>query len=199
MIYASEHANRAPWGMSFLAEPREVSGLRKALRVRLALWGLPDLVEAAQTCVTELTSNVITHVGIGTPATLAVSMEGTYLRIEMRDPDARALPTLLDSGCDAESGRGMALIDAVTDHRWGVILRGDSKVVWCELAMGLASGSGHESGPPTAGRLDVAEAEKVAIDLIGDLLHWLRARGCDPSEAWDRAHARFRADIGTAD
>ncbi|MGB8946880.1 MAG: ATP-binding protein [Streptomyces sp.] len=199
MIYASEYATRGPWGMSFLAEPREVPGLRAALRMRLALWGLSDLAEAAQTCVTELTSNVITHVGIGTPATLVLSAGGAYLRIEMHDPDARALPTLLDSGFDSESGRGMALIDAVTDRRWGVSLRRDSKVVWCELVMGLVSKGGEASGPPVMGRLEVAGAEQVAIDLIGDLLHWLRARGCDPGETLDRAHMRFVAEVGTAE
>ncbi|MER8070113.1 hypothetical protein ABTZ59_17675 [Streptomyces sp. NPDC094034] len=40
----------------------------------------------------------------------------------------------------------MALVNAITD-RWGVILRGDSKVTWCELATVLSSGSDHVGGP----------------------------------------------------
>ncbi|MGW0315492.1 ATP-binding protein [Streptomyces flavidovirens] len=217
MIYVDECVKWKPWGLPFYAEPCEIAGLRSALRRHLTLWGLPELVESAQICVTELVSNVINHVGGGTPTTLAVSMSDTYLRIEMRDPDTRALPTLLHAEFDAESGRGMALVDAVTD-RWGVILRADSKVVWCELATDLTSPNGHTGGPrvqhaegylslydigrhplPTSsGRVSAAVAEEAAIDLIADLLHWLRAHGCDPDDALDKAQTHFEAELGMA-
>ncbi|MFD5700105.1 ATP-binding protein [Streptomyces lasiicapitis] len=215
MIYASEFGGRDPWGRSFAAEPCEVAGLRRAVWMRLTLWGLPEVVEAAQMCVTELTSNVIKHVGAGTPVTLTISMAGTFVRVEMLDPDARALPTLLAPGRDAESGRGMALVDAITDHRWGVIPREASKVVWCELATDLVPSADHTEGPRAAraeghlalygaersglvspsGRLGVAVAEETAIDLIADLLHWLQAHGCDPDEALDRAQMHFEAEV----
>lgn len=205
---------RKSWELPFLAEPEEVAGLRRVLRLHLTLWGLPELVESAQICVTELTSNVIRHVGDGTPTTLAVSMSGTYLRIELHDPDTRALPTLLSADCEVESGRGMTLVNAVTD-RWGVILRGDCKVVWCELATNLTDPNGHTGGPRVAhteaylslygtarpprpfnsSRLSVAVAEEAAIDLIADVLHWLRAHGCDPDEALDRAQMHFEGEL----
>ncbi|MEU8886838.1 ATP-binding protein [Streptomyces sp. NPDC048442] len=204
---------RKPWELPFCAEPKEAAGVRRVLALHLTLWGLPELIDAAQICATELTSNVIKHVGPGTPATLAVSMNGTYLRVELHDPDTRALPTLLDAENDEESGRGMALVDAVTD-RWGVTLRADTKVVWCELATSLTAENGHASSPrvsraeehltlyrpashlhsPATGRLGTAIAEEAAIDLIADLLHWLRAHGCDPDEALDRAQVHFEAD-----
>lgn len=214
MIYASDCVRRKPWDLSFEAEPCEIAGLRRVLRLHLTLWGLPELVESAQICVTELASNVIKHVGVGTPVTLAVSMRGTYLRVELHDPDTRALPTLLDAECEAESGRGITLVDAVTD-RWGVSLRADSKVVWCELATDLTDPNGHTGGPRVAhaeeylalygtarhprptgsGRLSVAVAEEAAIDLIADLLHWLRAHGCDPDDTLDRAQTHFEAEL----
>lgn len=68
---------RKPWDLAFLAEPEEVAALRRLVRIHLGLWGLHELVDAAQLCVSELVSNVITHVGPGTPTTLAVSMKGT--------------------------------------------------------------------------------------------------------------------------
>ncbi|WP_443068933.1 ATP-binding protein [Streptomyces sp. NBC_01361] len=217
-MHAGECVRRDPWGVSFLAEPREVAGLRRTMKMRLILWGLSELVEAAQVCVTELASNVIKHVGVGTPATLVVSMDGTYLRIEVRDPDARALPTLRDAALDSESGRGMALIEAAVEGRWGVVLRGDSKAVWCELATTLTAQNGHASGPPVmraerhlllygAARprwmtdsqyVGVAVAEESAIDLIADLLHWLRAHGCDPDEVLDRAQMHFEAEADSS-
>ncbi|NUL03674.1 ATP-binding protein [Streptomyces lunaelactis] len=208
---------RKAWELPFLAEAEEVAGLRRVMRLHLGLWGLPDLVHAAQLCVSELVTNIIKHVGAGTPTTLAVSMSGTYLRIELHDPDARALPTLLSAECEAESGRGMTIVDAVTD-RWGVILRADSKVVWCELATDLTAPNGHSGGQrvtraeerlalysaalhPQAigsGRLGAAVVEESAIDLIADILHWLRAHGCDPDETLDRAQTRFEFETGIA-
>ncbi|MGX1882724.1 ATP-binding protein [Streptomyces sp. NPDC055287] len=208
---------RKAWELPFLAEAEEVAGLRRVMALHLRLWGLSELTDVAQLCVTELVTNVLSHVGPGTPTTLAVSMAGTRLRIEIRDPDARALPTLLAATDGDESGRGMAIIDALTD-RWGIILRADSKVTWCELPTTLPTPTGHTGGRrvtraemflalycgathPTldpTGPLGAAVAEETAIDLIADLLHWLRAHGFDPDETLDRAQTHFEEEFRAA-
>ncbi|MER7998609.1 hypothetical protein [Streptomyces sp. NPDC095613] len=125
----------------------------------------------------------------------------------------RALPALLSASDEAEGGRGLSLVDA-TAERWGVILRGDSKVTWCELATELTSHDGHTDRPEVIrsealltlssrrgilvpyrhGRLSVEAAQEAAIGVVVDLLHWLRAHGCDPDEALDRAQARFEGE-----
>ncbi|WP_055525260.1 ATP-binding protein [Streptomyces graminilatus] len=206
--------SRKPWDLHFLAEPEEVAGLRRVLRVHLGLWGLDELIDAAQLCVTELVTNVITHVGPGTPTTLAVSMKDTHLRIVVYDPDTRALPVLLSQGVNSESGRGMELVTCTAD-RWGVQLLADRKVTWCELSTTLTSPNGRCEGPqvtragevlglynrvtlpPTAdsGRLSAAVAEEAAINAIADLLHWLRAHGHDADDALDRAQMHFEAEV----
>ncbi|MEU9455283.1 ATP-binding protein [Streptomyces sp. NPDC048277] len=206
---------RRPWDLSFSAQPAEVAALRRLLRIHLGLWGLAELTDAAQLCLSELVSNVITHVGSGTPTTLAVSMSGTYLRIEVHDPDTRALPCLIDSTDDAESGRGMAIVSAMSE-RWGVQLLPDRKITWVELASGLTAANGHGKDVrvsratsclhlynagllthlPGSTRLSAVAAEEVAIDVIADLLHWLRAHGHDADEALDRAQMQFEADTG---
>jgi anti-sigma regulatory factor (Ser/Thr protein kinase) len=206
--------SRKAWEILFPEEACEVAGLRRAMRLHLQLWGLSELADRAELCVTELVSNVITHVGHGTPVTLTVSMKSTHLRIEVRDPDARALPTLVSARADEESGRGMALIDALTD-RWGVVLSGSSEITWCEFATTLTGTHGHAGGsrvtqaeafvmlywashhPKCAdvGTASVAVAEEAAIDLMADVLHWLRAHGCDPDEALDRAQMHFDAEL----
>jgi anti-sigma regulatory factor (Ser/Thr protein kinase) len=145
---------RKPWDLAFTAEPAEVAALRRIMRLHLGVWGLHDVTEEAQLCVSELVANVITHVGHGTPATLAVSMSGTHLRIEVHDPDTCALPTLVDADSDAEGGRGMALVDAVAE-RWGVQLRPDRKVTWCELTTGLSEPNSHRPSRR------IARAERV--------------------------------------
>ncbi|MFB7334617.1 ATP-binding protein [Streptomyces adustus] len=208
--------SRRPWSLPFTAEPEEVAALRRIVRFHLELWGLHGVIDAAQLCVSELVSNVINHVGIGTPATLVVSMSGTRVRVEVHDPGIRALPALLDAAPDAEAGRGMALVGAVTD-RWGVLLQAERKVTWCELATELPSVGGH-SGGARVNRVEAllsaygrAEArlrlvgsgapgvvEERAIGLIVDVLHWFRAHGHDTDEALDRAQTHFEAEISKA-
>ncbi|MFJ7296865.1 ATP-binding protein [Streptomyces collinus] len=203
---------RKPWDIAFTAEPAEVAALRRILRLHLGIWGLQHLVDGAQLCVSELVSNVITHVGPGTPATLSVSMKGTHLRIEVHDPDTRALPTLRDASTESEEGRGMALVDAVAD-RWGVLLHPDRKVTWCELATKLTSPHGHVEAPgvmraeallglyaaaqlpcgTNAGRLSMSMAQEAVIDVLTDFLHWLRAHGCDADDVLDCAQTQFEA------
>ncbi|MFD7336521.1 ATP-binding protein [Streptomyces violascens] len=202
--------DRKAWDLPFMAEPKELAALRRIMRLHLTMWGLPHVVESAQLCVTELVANVITHVGPQTPTTLAVSMNGNLLRIEVIDPDTRALPTLLAAGADDESGRGMALVEA-TAERWGVVLRADAKVTWCELATGVESSAGHVDlpqvdkaeallalycwagcpGAPGAGTQSVSVGERAAIGMISDLLHWLLHHGCDPDAALDHAVAQL--------
>ncbi|MDX3711256.1 ATP-binding protein [Streptomyces europaeiscabiei] len=210
--------SRKAWDLHFLAEPEEVAALRRVLRVHLALWGLDELIDVAQLCVSELVSNVITHVGPGTPTTLAVSMRGTRLRIEVHDPDARTLPTLVSAGVNSETGRGMNLVTFTSD-RWGVQLLADRKVTWCEFSTGLTSPNGHtpmpgvtraeallgfysaaeQPGEGNHGRLGVALAEEAVIDVIADLLHWLRVHGRDADDALDRAQMHFEAQVGVVD
>ncbi|MFI2200671.1 ATP-binding protein [Streptomyces sp. NPDC020192] len=205
---------RKPWELPFLAEPEEVAALRRVLRTSLGLWGLSELTDAAQLCVSELVSNVITHVGRGAPATLAVSMSGTYLRIEIQDAGTKVLPTLVEAADDAESGRGMLLVTAHCD-RWGVQLLHDRKVTWVELATSLSTPHGHSRSvhvsraenvlgfyqmrhpvrPAASGRLIATAAETAAVEAIADLLHWLRAHGHDADEVLDRAQSRFEADM----
>ncbi len=201
------------WVVEFEAHEAEVAVLRRNVRACLGAWGLRDLVDEAQLCVSEFVANVITHVGAGTPTTLAVELNGTTLRIEVHDPDTSVLPALVAADLESEGGRGMALVGAIAD-RWGVHLCADRKVTWCELATGLPPVSGHEgclrmtrvetviglygAGQPKRGpgsaRLGVTEGEEAAICVVTDLLHWLSAHGRDADDVLDRAQIRFEAE-----
>ncbi|MFE3928593.1 ATP-binding protein [Streptomyces sp. YIM B13508] len=213
-----EAAHIPLWRVQFLAEPEEVSALRADVRVRLRDWGVREAIDAAQLCVSELVSNVITHVGRGTPASLTLSLGDARLRLEVRDPDTRVLPTLMEATEDAENGRGMTLIDALSD-RWGVDLHRDGKVTWCEIVAapvapqsgGVGSTSvaraekmlssysdGRLSTGPRHSRIGALATEAAAIDLISDLLHWLRAHGHDADDILDRAQTHFEAELGAA-
>ncbi|CAL9296158.1 hypothetical protein SUDANB148_02583 [Streptomyces sp. SudanB148_2056] len=213
-----EAAHSPLWRVQFLAEPEEVAALRMDVRARLREWGIQEVIDAAQLCVSELVSNVITHVGPGTPVSLFLSLRDARLRIEVRDPDAGVLPTLVRAMEDAENGRGMALVDASSD-RWGVDVHRDGKVTWCEIVTvpevpqgGDVGGtrvaraekmlSSYGDGRLTSGarhsRIGALATEAAAIDLISDLLHWLRAHGHDADDVLDRAQTHFEAELGAA-
>ncbi|MEV0224165.1 ATP-binding protein [Streptomyces sp. NPDC050704] len=114
--------------LDLLAFPKAVPDLRHAIRRRLG-----EPCDDVQLCVTELVGNVVRHVGEGTPVRVRVMRAGEgRIRVEVADPDPRALPVLLCATGDDESGRGLALLDAVA-LRWGVEQGAAGKTVWCEL------------------------------------------------------------------
>ncbi|MFF0448175.1 ATP-binding protein [Streptomyces sp. NPDC004609] len=206
--------SRKAFELPFLAEARELVALRRITRLHLNHWGLPGLIDAAQLCVSELVGNVIRHIGDETPTTLRLAMNNTRLRIEVQDPDPRVLPTVLSARAEDESGRGLALVEGMAAC-WGVILRDDSKVTWCELETSLTSPRGHVSKPgiaraeallilygairrPEAAQergLDPAVVEESAIDVLADVLQWLRAHGRDAEAAMDRAHMHCENEL----
>ncbi|MEU2336006.1 ATP-binding protein [Streptomyces sp. NPDC006654] len=110
-----------------LATPEAVPELRRSLHTHSF---------DVRLCATELLTNVIDHVGEGTPVMVRVTHGQTsrdHVRIEVTDPDPRILPVLLSATETEESGRGLTLLTALTD-RWGVDHRPDGKTVWCELS-----------------------------------------------------------------
>ncbi|MGC9382449.1 ATP-binding protein [Streptomyces sp. MH13] len=94
-----------------------------------------------QLCASELVTNVIQHLGEGIPVTVRVWCDGGGpTRLEVTDPDPCALPVLRAAvGVEEESGRGLALLDALT-VRWGVTQGPSHKTVWCEVREGPSDG-----------------------------------------------------------
>ncbi|WP_037856955.1 ATP-binding protein [Streptomyces sp. NRRL S-31] len=99
-------------------------------------------------CATELLTNVIDHLGEGTPVTVRVigtAAEHGRVRVEVTDPAPDSPPVLRSAAGWEESGRGLALVDALAE-RWGVDVGPDRKTVWCELV-----GDGRADGRPVSG------------------------------------------------
>ncbi|MGW1745874.1 ATP-binding protein [Streptomyces sp. NPDC002092] len=103
---------------------------------QLHAWGLP--LENASHIVAELAANAATHGRVpGRDFRLTLYVVGSTLRIEVTDtrPDRLARPAQGDP--DAESGRGLLLVDALAD-RWGVAPGPyPRKTVWAELRVPL--------------------------------------------------------------
>jgi anti-sigma regulatory factor (Ser/Thr protein kinase) len=93
----------------------------------------PENAYAAQVAVSEIVTNVVSHApGVpGSTVSVSVSRVGDLLSVRVHDssPDA---PVLRSAGEDDESGRGLMLVDALTDA-WGYRLTPSGKVVWFDL------------------------------------------------------------------
>lgn len=101
----------------------------------LRTWDLPyGVTEAAEHLVAELAANAATHGRItGRDFRLALLARSDSLRIEVTDTRGDDLPRHRPPAPDAESGRGLLLVEALADH-WGTEPGPTPrKTVWAEL------------------------------------------------------------------
>jgi anti-sigma regulatory factor (Ser/Thr protein kinase) len=101
----------------------------------LRTWELPyGVTEAAEQLVAELAANAATHGRLpGRDFRLALLAHSETLRVEVTDTRGDDLPRRQPSSPEAESGRGLILVEALAD-RWGVELGPvPRKTVWAEL------------------------------------------------------------------
>ncbi|MFI1963730.1 ATP-binding protein [Streptomyces pathocidini] len=104
---------------------------RLAQSVMLRQWGLSALMsEHVVLLVSELVGNAVRHTGARTFGLRMLRGRGR-VRIEVRDP-SRGLPCLLPVQELDESGRGLMLVDKLSD-RWGVDLLPYGKTTWFEM------------------------------------------------------------------
>jgi two-component sensor histidine kinase len=89
------------------------------------------MLDDAVLLVSELVTNAVLHGA--PPITVHIECDGgRELLVSVADEDPRS-PVLRDGGPGAESGRGIRLVDVVSD-RWGVVNHpDDGKRVWFRL------------------------------------------------------------------
>jgi two-component sensor histidine kinase len=112
-----------------------VGRARKFLADHLSAWGLPQLTDSAGLVLSELVTNALAHGHPPIGNLIATRLERLErldpgVRIEVHDAGGRK-PERRAPAPDAVSGRGLALVDALTRGEWGVSDReGPGKVVW---------------------------------------------------------------------
>ena len=122
-------------------------------------WRLaPGTIRTAEHLVAELAANAATHGRLtGRNFQLALLATADVLRVEVTDARGDTLPRRRPPSPDAESGRGLVLVDAFAD-RWGVSLGPvPRKTVWAELDLLPArspAGPGPGHGGPCSGPAD---------------------------------------------
>ncbi|MGY3336027.1 anti-sigma regulatory factor (Ser/Thr protein kinase) [Streptomyces filamentosus] len=115
--------------MGFTVGEHSARHMRRILRMFLTRWGLDQVADSAELALTELVANVVRHVP-GRRCSVLILREPHGLRVEVADGVAGPLHAKV-AAPEAEGGRGLVLVEGVTD-RWGVEEKGDGKTVWFE-------------------------------------------------------------------
>ncbi|MFC8585817.1 MULTISPECIES: ATP-binding protein [unclassified Streptomyces] len=142
------------YAVELQALPQRIGQIRRIVSAHLRHWHLDALVDHALLGVTELLTNVHRHARPDKRCTVEIELLLDRLTVSVRDHDPR-LPQAGGPAGDragdpadglATSGRGLALVGAVSES-WGVRPCGDDgKVVWFVLA-----------APPPGGPVETRE------------------------------------------
>lgn len=128
------------------AVPSAVSNSRTFIRQTLQHWRLPDYIDVAELVASELVTNAIEATGITDPQPKWTAVTDEHvIGVQLRIIGARLYVEVWDRSTDtpvrkhpddeAEGGRGLLLIEAMTEH-WDVYLsEAGGKVVWAQLSL----------------------------------------------------------------
>ncbi|MBM7439714.1 ATP-binding protein [Streptomyces sp. HB132] len=115
------------------ALPSRIGQVRRIISAQLRYWHLDPLIDQAALGVTELLTNVHRHAQPDKSCTVEIELLLGRLTVSVHDHDPR-LPTVCDADQSATSGRGLAMIAAVSES-WGVRPSDDAgKVIWFTLS-----------------------------------------------------------------
>ncbi|MDQ0597269.1 PAS domain S-box-containing protein [Streptomyces canus] len=115
-------------------DPEALSEARHMIRAAVRGWGARDRADEIELVADELVTNALMHTEGSAIVTLRVlAGSDRRLRVEVEDSSS-ALPRRREAGESGVSGRGLLLVDLLTDV-WGVEARGGGKCVWCEFVV----------------------------------------------------------------
>ena len=124
--------------------PRSAAAARRLTRDTLRDWGLPSLAEDAELIVGELVANAVTH-GAQPGSGRKPGQENLGLGLRLRRGIGAVICAVLDPsdtgpvvkapGCAEPSGRGLQIVDVLSDG-WGWSpIAGSGKAVWAVLSV----------------------------------------------------------------
>ncbi|MFF4346002.1 SpoIIE family protein phosphatase [Streptomyces sp. NPDC001530] len=113
-------------------DPEALIEARHMIRAAVRAWGAGERADEIELVADELITNALMHTEGSAIVTLRVlAGPDRRLRTEVEDSSS-ALPRRREAGESGVSGRGLLLVDRLTDV-WGVEARGGGKCVWCEF------------------------------------------------------------------
>ncbi|MYW04465.1 ATP-binding protein [Streptomyces sp. SID3343] len=114
--------------------PQSARDARELMASALSAWDLTDDDGQVGVIVSELVSNTVRH---ATEATVWVSvrrMGPSTVRIGVADRSDR-MPIARSEDLSAVHGRGLVLVDSLSEGRWGVDVLPVGKRVWAEVSV----------------------------------------------------------------
>ena len=112
-------------------DPRSAGDARRFVAGTLEPWELGPLVETVTLLTSELVTNAVVHAG--SEVDVVVRLTGAVARVEVTDR-SDLVPAPRHSGVEDDSGRGLALVQALA-RCWGTSRQpGGGKTVWFEVA-----------------------------------------------------------------
>jgi hypothetical protein len=114
------------------AAPESASAARGRVRAALLNSGLRELADDAEAIVSEFVANAVRHAR--SPVGVALITAGGALIIITADASPEP-PAMSADQDDAESGRGLMMVDAITGGQWGWSTSTAGKSVWAILAL----------------------------------------------------------------
>lgn len=115
----------------FEPDLRSAGEARKFVDDTLGRWNCDELVDTIKLLVSELVTNAVVHAH--SEVELAVQLRRETVRVEVIDA-ADTVVHRRDAADEAQSGRGMALIEALSSA-WGIDTLLSGKSVWFEVAL----------------------------------------------------------------
>ena len=114
--------------------PAAPAEARRRVRDAIRSWQVPVDLDAALLLTSELVTNAIRHeAGQGAQAVmLAIASSRGRLRVDVHDT-SRSLPAVAEVPADAETGRGLLLVETLSDE-WGFYRTPAGKAVYFTLA-----------------------------------------------------------------
>ncbi|MBO4209987.1 ATP-binding SpoIIE family protein phosphatase [Micromonospora echinofusca] len=117
--------------MEVPAEPTAPSRVRHWMSAQLAAWQVPEqVIGAAVLCTSELTTNALLHAG--TAARVEIDLSPERLLVSVADSGTRGTVTRAQTDTLSSRGRGLGLIEELSDA-WGTDPTVRGSTVWFEM------------------------------------------------------------------
>jgi anti-sigma regulatory factor (Ser/Thr protein kinase) len=123
---AERHGFRVPLATG----PTAAAEARRRVRAAIQSWPVPVEEDVALLLTSELVTNAVRHEA-GQAVMLVISYSNGRLRVDVHDT-SRSLPAVADVPADAETGRGLLLVETLSDE-WGFYRTPAGKAVYFTL------------------------------------------------------------------
>jgi anti-sigma regulatory factor (Ser/Thr protein kinase) len=136
--------------------PAAAGEARRRVRDAIRSWQVPVDLDAALLLTSELVTNAVRHEAgqLAQAVVLAIASSRDRLRVDVHDTSC-SLPAVAEVPADAETGRGLLLVETLSDE-WGFYRTPAGKAVYFALAFetsetGEADKADQPGGAPAAG------------------------------------------------